>query len=286
MPKTAASSGQGQSHLQVVGNEAPLIDADKGSPVEMENLDGSGDILLICEHAGNRIPRSLQNLGLDQAVLSSHVAWDPGAAEVSKAIARLLDAPLILQRFSRLVYDCNRPPDAASAMPERSEIFDIPGNLGLTEAARQRRTEAIYRPFREEIARHLDQKMKQGRAPAVVTIHSFTPVFHGQRRSVELGLLHDADTALADAMLDMSEDWADLKVRRNEPYGPKDGVTHTLQVDAITRGLSNVMIEIRNDLIKTPAEQTAMATRLADLVTEGLSRLTQSEPNRSFGTTG
>ncbi|MEM7041518.1 MAG: N-formylglutamate amidohydrolase [Pseudomonadota bacterium] len=250
-----------------------MIAADEGPTVEFHNLDGKGDIVLICEHANNRLPRSLGDLGLDAEALSSHIAWDPGAADVAKLMATALDAPLVLQRFSRLVYDCNRPPEAESAIPVRSEVFDIPGNVGLTTAGRQERVDAIYRPFRAAVASVLDHRIGGGVAPLVVTIHSFTPVYHGQRRSVELGLLHDVDRTLADVMLNATAGWTDLVVRRNEPYGPDDGVTHTLQVDAIARGLKNVMIEVRSDLIATPAEQEAMAARLSDLVKEALRRL-------------
>jgi predicted N-formylglutamate amidohydrolase len=267
-----SSEGTG-SHQKAVGAAPALLAPDEGDPVDIVNPGGAAPVLLICEHASNRVPRSLDALGLDPTVLSSHAAWDPGAADVAGLMAAMLDAPLVLQRFSRLVYDCNRPPEAESAMPARSEIFDIPGNAGLGAAARQARVEAIYRPFRAGIAMMLEQHLAAGTAPAVVTIHSFTPVFHGRPRTVELGLLHDVDTALADAMLLASADWRDIDIRRNQPYGPADGVTHTLQVDAIARGLRNVMIEIRNDLIRTPAQQAAMAARLEGLVREGLRRL-------------
>ena len=142
--------------LQLVGAGAPLIAPDEGPPVELVNPDGSGEIVLICEHASNLVPRSLQALGLDDQALFSHVAWDPGAAPVARQMVAMLDAPLILQRFSRLVYDCNRPPHAESAMPEKSEVFDIPGNVGLTAEEREARTDALYRPFREAVASVID----------------------------------------------------------------------------------------------------------------------------------
>ncbi|MEM8951857.1 MAG: N-formylglutamate amidohydrolase [Pseudomonadota bacterium] len=286
MSEAIGTEERRRANLTLVGSEPPLIAADEEPPVEIVNPDGGGDVVLICEHAGNLVPRSLDSLGVSRDVLESHVAWDPGAAEVARLMAEMLDSPLILQRYSRLVYDCNRPPEAESAMPVRSEIFDIPGNAGLSDAARRARTDAIYRPFRAGVASVLDQAAALGKTPAVVTVHSFTPVFHGKRRTVELGLLYDRDTALADAMLDVSATWPDLDVRRNEPYGPADGVTHTLEVDAIARGLANVMIEIRNDLIIEPRQQSAMATRLSALVTKGMRRLTSNEPLGSLGVSG
>ena len=271
------SEKAGKWPSKAVGATAPLIAADEGPPVEVIDAEGAADVVLICEHASNRVPRSLNALGLDPAVLESHVAWDPGAAPVARLMAEALAAPLVLQRFSRLVYDCNRPPDAASAMPARSEIFDIPGNAGLDRAARMARVEGLYRPFRKSVAAMIDRHMRRGATPAVVTIHSFTPVFHGRPRSVGLGFLHDTDARLADALLGLCGDATDLQIRRNEPYGPEDGVTHTLQVDAIARGLPNVMIEIRNDLIATPDQQAAMATRLAGLIRRALGRLPPAE---------
>lgn len=290
MPKSMHPDDTAGSHLRVadeaVIETTSLIAPDEGAPVEIVNADGMSDVVLICEHAGRLIPRALQSLGLDPDVLSSHVAWDPGAAPVAREMAAILDAPLVLQRFSRLVYDCNRPPDAESAIPARSELFDIPGNAGLTEAERRERTDALYRPFRRAVATLLDRRQQHGQTSAFVTIHSFTLVYFGKPREVELGLLHDIDSTLADAMLEAASNWQDLIVRRNEPYGPEDGVTHTLQVDAIARGLPNVMIEIRNDLIQASDQQAAMATRLAELVSSGLTQLPMQEAPPDYGTTG
>ena len=256
--------------LKVVGDVRPLLTADEGSPVELWNPAGQADILLICEHAANRIPQTLADLGLGAEALDSHIAWDPGAAPVARMMSAALDAPLVLQRFSRLVYDCNRPPQAPDAMPAQSEIFDIPGNAGITAADRQARIDGIYAPFCRTVADWLDRSIASGRRPAVITVHSFTPVFHGHRRTVELGLLHDVDPRLADAMLALCRDVDDLDIRRNEPYSAEDGVTHTLQLHAISRGLLNVMIEIRNDLIRDQAGQRRLADRLSTLVDQAL----------------
>ena len=230
-------------------------------------------VVLVCEHASHRIPTSLDGLGLEEKARTSHVAWDPGAEPVARMMAESLGAALALQRFSRLVYDCNRPPDAESAMPARSEAFVIPGNARLSNRERERRTREVYEPFHRQVAELLDQSMQAGQAPALVTIHSFTPVFHGKRRAVEIGFLHDIDRRLADLMLSEAASWDDVNVQRNQPYGPEDGVTHTLQLHAIKRGLPNVMIEVRNDLIKTAAQQTAMAARLSNLVQNAITRL-------------
>jgi predicted N-formylglutamate amidohydrolase len=181
-------------------------------------------------------------------------------------LSELLDAPLVLQRYSRLVYDCNRPPESPGAMPVISESTRIPGNENLSDAQRKARTEALYRPFHAAVAQLLEAREK----PVLVTVHSFTPVYKGTPRTLDLGILHDDDARLADRLLQACESDADLTVRRNEPYGPQDGVTHTLQLHALPRGLANVMLEIRNDLIADETGQQRMANRLAPLLVQAV----------------
>lgn len=248
-----------------MGANTPDVAADHAQPgpVDLINPAGRGSFVLVCEHAANFIPPELQGLGLAPGLAGSHIAWDPGALPVAREMARILDAPLVAQRISRLVYDCNRPPEAASAIPEVSEVFPVPGNAGLSPADRQARVDAVYLPFRDALAACLDAQQAAGRTPTVVTVHSFTPVYKGRQRDVEVGILHDTDRRFADAVLRQAGAERALKVRRNEPYGPADGVTHTLRLHALPRGLENVMIEVRNDLIGDAASQRAMAAMLA-----------------------
>lgn len=248
-----------------------IVDSRSDGPaVELVNADARADILLICEHASNRIPLSLNDLGLDRPALESHIAWDPGAAQIARFLSRELDATLILQRFSRLVYDCNRSPQAADAILSHSDSWSVPNNEDLPHAERETRIREVYFPFRDRIAETLNARIESGRTPALVTIHSFTPVFAGRRRDLDLGILHDSDHRLADVLLDRAARDLDLTVRRNQPYGPEDGVTHTLAVHAIPRGLLNVMLEIRNDLVADAASQRHMAERLATCLTRAL----------------
>jgi predicted N-formylglutamate amidohydrolase len=235
--------------------------------VDVINPSGKADFVLVCEHASNFIPAELDNLGLKGDSVRSHIAWDPGALGVAREMSSILGAPLVAQRVSRLVYDCNRPPEAQSAMPAESEIYRIPGNVGLSAAARRARIERYYAPFHDALAACLDRRTAAGREPVIVTVHSFTPVFKGARRDLDIGILHDADSRFADVLLKVMEAETDLVIRRNAPYGPQDGVTHTLIVHALPRGLLNVMIEIRNDLIREPDQQSAMARLLSGLVT-------------------
>jgi predicted N-formylglutamate amidohydrolase len=182
----------------------------------------------------------------------------------------MLDAPLIAGGVSRLVFDCNRPPEAPSAIPERSELIEVPGNRNLSDAERARRIETVYRPFCAAVSAVLEARKARGQATALVTLHSFAPVYFGKRRSVEIGLLHDSDSHLADAMLARSRRFASRQVERNKPYGPEDGVTHSLKIHGIANGLQNVMIEVRSDLLTTSDEVAGITRELLTLLTPAL----------------
>ncbi|MFP5078136.1 N-formylglutamate amidohydrolase [Rhizobium sp. YIM 134829] len=259
-----------------------LLTTGDGAAVAEERPEAKGPVILVCEHASATLPERIGTLGLTEAALSSHIAWDPGALAVCRLLSEALDATLVFQRFSRLVYDCNRPPEAVSAMPPVSEVFEIPGNQGLTPKERLARTEALYFPFRDHLARLVAARKADGRAPVLVTVHSFTPIYFGKPREVELGILHDSDSRLADAMLAAGEGEAGVVIRRNAPYGPADGVTHTLIEHGVKAGIANVMIEIRNDLIAEESGQRVMAALLARLLGSGLAALA-NENNKDPG---
>ncbi|MCH2164963.1 MAG: N-formylglutamate amidohydrolase [Marinovum sp.] len=232
-------------------------------------------VLVVCEHATSHIPPEFNQLGLSDDVANSHVAWDPGALPVAERMAEELDAVLFYGTMSRLLYDCNRPPEAPSAIPARSEVFDIPGNANLTQAVRAARVAQVYTPFStalsDEISRHRETLQ------LLVTIHSFTPVFHGVKREVEIGILHGEDARFAQAMMQTKPHGAHFCIRLNEPYAADDGVAHTLDQHGHANDLPNVMIEVRNDLIATDADQRAMAHFLTDWVQQALDMFIHGE---------
>lgn len=230
-------------------------------------------VVVVCEHASARIPAPYADLGLGTEARRAHIAWDPGALAVAQTLAGHLGAALVAGCVSRLVYDCNRPPDAPDAMPVRSENYDIPGNAALSPADRAARVADVYTPFRAALA----AEMARHTAPVLVTVHSFTPVFNGIPRETEIGILHDADARLADAMLAAPP--LPQRIDRNAPYGPDDGVTHTLRAHALPRAAPNVMIEIRSDLIETAARQAAMGRALADWIGGALASLKAASEN-------
>ncbi|WP_280546612.1 N-formylglutamate amidohydrolase [Halomonas sp. 11-S5] len=244
---------------------------EQSSPsVEIHNRQANGPVVILCEHASHHIPEPYHDLGLNPAHRCSHAAWDPGARTVAVKLSEMLHAPLVASRISRLVYDCNRPPEAASAMPQRVEIIDVPGNHKLTAAQRSARVEAFYRPFCDAVTSVLVEREAHDIPTVLITIHSFTPNFHGRARAVEIGILHDADQRMADAMLAHSQLLPHRRIQRNVPYGPEDGVTHSLKLHGIDNGLANVMIEIRNDLLATREGEDTLARELSQLILPAL----------------
>jgi predicted N-formylglutamate amidohydrolase len=241
------------------GIMATILAEGEGHPAILVNENGSSPIVLVCEHASNTVPKSLGTLGMSDEDLRRHIALDIGAEGVSRILSKLLDAPLIMQRYSRLVYDCNRPPEADGAMPEVSEFFEIPGNKNLLPAARLARKQEISRPFHRALEEFLDKRAAERRLTIPVSIHSFTPVYKGVERNFDVGFLFDRDNWLANLLI---KAFPKDKARLNEPYGPKDGVMYLMNLHASPRGLKHVMIEIRNDLIANHTGQNTWANHL------------------------
>ncbi len=242
-----------------------------GTVFEVEGSGRDGQVLVVCEHASRRLPDTLGDIGLSPDQLESHIAWDIGAAGLAKELSLKLNGPLVRGAISRLVYDLNRPPEAHDAIPVQSEATVIPGNRDLSTAERVARVEQIYRPF--EAA--LDMEIRQRpRLKALVTVHSYTPVWFGDPREVEIGILCGRDPRLAELVLHAAREAAPHRdIRLNAPYGPQDGVAHTLDRHGAGNDLPSVMIEIRNDLIADEAHQAGLAADLASWVRTAVTSL-------------
>jgi len=242
--------------------------------VVVHNSNGRHPVVLVCEHASAFFPPRYQRLGLDHTNATGHIAWDPGAVETSRCLADKLDAVLVEGTVSRLIYDLNRPPDSPGAMAERSENTVVPGNIDLPSDEIKHRVETYYLPFKNKLATLLSSRTVD---PILITIHSFTPQYNGRDRDVEVGILHDVDTLLADRLLDVADGY---NIQRNAPYGPDDGVTHTLQQHGLAHGYLNVMIEIRNDLLTSKDACEAVAADLYRWITLALDGLCQPETHK------
>lgn len=257
-----------------------LLGASDGPSFEIVNREGTSPILLVCEHAANRVPARLGSLGLAPAQLASHVGWDPGALALAGRLSGALDAQLIAARFSRLVYDCNRPPDAPSAMPADTEVCAVPGNIDLTHDECSARVAEIYLPFHTALADLIARKRAAGQTPVVVTLHSFTPIFRGERRDVEIGFLYDRDSRIADAMREFCAGHSTYDVRLNQPYGPSDGVLHTVERHLRDGPFPYTMIEVRNDLLASENDLGDVATLLGSALSEAVPETDFNEPTR------
>lgn len=237
--------------------------------------DRMPQVVVICEHASNALPLGRPDLGgdlrLTEATRTSHAAWDIGALGLAQGLAQRLGGTLVHAPLSRLTYDLNRAPDHPGAMPERSEIHNIPGNQALTPADRLARVRSVYRPFHATLADTIAGIMAQGVRPALIAIHSFTPVYNGQPRTVQFGVIHDDDPTLSRAVVDAAQGCG-LDTRLNEPYSAAGDVTHTIRLHAVPCRLANTMLEVRNDLIADAPAQDAMADRLAPILARALAQ--------------
>lgn len=247
-----------------------LEDQPSAFPAKLINPLAASPVLLVCEHGSNAIPEEFAGLGLDAKTRESHIAWDPGALAVSRLLSERLDAKIVTTSASRLLYDCNRPPHAGDAIPEKSEAHTIPGNAGLSLRDKEDRVNRFYRPFHDL----LSAQFSGSPAPrALITIHSFEPVYLGKTREVEIGVIHDEDSRLAGVLLQKLQQQTNFRVALNDPYGPGDGVTHTLTAHGIRNAIPNVMLEIRNDLINVQAAQTRIAQQIGNALVTSLDTL-------------
>lgn len=248
--------------LRKVG--ATLLGPSDPEPVEIVNPNGASTILLVCEHAGRLIPAAMRGLGISAAEMDRHIAYDLGAEGVARKLSALLDAPLVLQRYSRLVVDCNRPFDAPDCMPEASDGTHVPGNCRLPATERTARFEAIHRPFHDAVARLLDLRARNARPTILVTVHSFTPRFRDRDRPWHLGVCSNRDQSFARRFMDcfVAEN-PDIATAHNEPYPVDDASDYTIPVHGEQRGISHVLLEMRNNEITHEREQERWARRLA-----------------------
>jgi predicted N-formylglutamate amidohydrolase len=251
----------------------PLLGPAEPSPFRVLRPHGTAPFVLTADHAGRRMPERLGRLGLTAGDLDRHIAWDIGIAGVTEYLSELLDAPAILQTYSRLVIDCNRTPGLPTSIPLISEATEIPGNQSISAAEAEARRLAIFEPYHAAIRQVLDARLGAGQRTILVAMHSFTPVYLGERRAVEVGVLYNRDPSYPSILLELLRSGGDLVVGDNEPYRVTDTSDYGIPVHGERRGLPHAEIEIRQDLIETTAGQNAWAARMATLLTEADRRL-------------
>ncbi|HVJ52100.1 MAG TPA: N-formylglutamate amidohydrolase [Aliidongia sp.] len=220
---------------------------------ELINPDGAARTLLLCDHAANIVPAEMGSLGLTEAELSRHIGWDIGAAAVTGSLARQLDAPAVLSGYSRLVIDCNRALDDPTAFPTVSDRLPIPGNQELSGNDKAMRADSFYWPYHRAIEARLDRFAAAQVAPAIISIHSFTPTMNEFDRPWHIGILWDKDPRLPMPLLAGLATIDGLVIGDNQPYSARDPEGFTLRHHAVRRGLPHVLIELRQDEIADAA---------------------------------
>jgi len=227
---------------------APFLGPNDPAPFQIINANAPLALQLICDHASNVVPGSLNALGLDHHVFERHIAYDIGAAAVTRNIANALNAPAVFAGFSRLVIDLNRPLGHPESMPETSDNIDIPGNHDLSETARKIRSDALFNPYHEAINQSISHTWQKGPAPVLFSIHSFTPNMNGEVRPWDVGILWNRDPRLALPLIAGLKKTG-LNVGDNQPYSGRDNLAYTVDMHGTAAGLTNCVIEIRQDQI-------------------------------------
>jgi predicted N-formylglutamate amidohydrolase len=233
----------------------------------VSNPLGSSSILLVCEHASHFIPPEYSGLSMAEQDLVSPAAWDPGALMVARRLSFKLDAVLIEATVSRLIYDCNRPPESSDAIRAQSELYEIPGNANISAEEHLSRVRTVHDPFHAAVDDALTKHIKNnGESSILISIHSFMPVYFGKHREAELGFLHGEGSTLAKAACDIATDEGRYRCRMNEPYSSADGVLYLIDRHGSTRGVPSLMLEISNALIASPVQAAQMGDYLASLL--------------------
>ncbi len=227
---------------------------------ELVNPNGRSKTVLICDHASNRIPLRLGDLGLGPEPLMDHIAWDPGAASVARVLSELLDAPLVLSAYSRLVIDCNRPLASSESIAEESAGTEVPGNRELTSSQRRRRVDEVFSPYHRAISSLLDARL--GRSSRLLSIHSFTANLSGVRRPWPIGVANRQDRRLADCLIRALQENDIGPVGDNEPYSIEDSHDYSLPTHGERHGIAHAMIEIRQDGLRDSSDARFWAERL------------------------
>lgn len=250
-----------------------LLAPDEPEVVAVQNPHAGSPILFISDHAGRRIPRRLGTLGLGDADLERHVAWDIGIQGVTAPIADKLGATYIYQRYSRLVIDCNRRPGVAQSVMLMSDGIEIHGNRNLTQAEIGARETEILHPYHRVIEQELERRKAAGRPTVIVAMHSCTPVFgNDPPRPWHIGLIAHSDWRIGDALIELLTAETDLCVGRNKPYEVNMETDYTVPIHAEGRGLPYVEIEIRQDLIGDERGQLHWAELLSAILPRAVER--------------
>jgi len=226
------------------------------------------DYLVICDHASNYIPLEYKNLGVSKKDLQSHRAFDLGASQVASELSNLLSCNLVMANFSRLLIDPNRGKDDPTLIPKLSEGKIIKGNINISmfedDIERSKRIHQFYLPYHKQINRFIDKSLDNGKIPKILSIHSFTPIWKGKKREIDVGILWDKDNRLSKIFLNSLKN---IKLGDNKPYSGRLK-NDTLYKHATSRGIPHILIELRQDLLKKDKDKLQWANKIHNVLKE------------------
>ena len=237
-----------------------------------EQIDAAaGPLLFLCDHASNAMPPSYGTLGLEQGAFATHIAYDIGAAEVTRTLAGTFGAPAILGRWSRLLIDLNRGSDDPTLIMQLSDGRIIPGNRSLQESEIAHRITAYHEPYHKAIDAAIARARGERLVPVIVSVHSFTPIWKGAHRPWDVGVLWDRDARLARPLVKRLAE-AGFTVGDNQPYSG-ELENDCLYLHATMNGLPHVLIEIRQDHIANAEAANAFGERLSPILSLALANM-------------
>lgn len=243
-----------------------LLNNDEPPAWELHNPNSTSPLVILCDHARNRIPHQLNGLGLNPDHLENHIGYDIGAMDVSQRLSQYFESRLFLAGYSRLVIDLNRHPGDGSSIPEVSDEIEIPANWGLTPEDIIQRENALFWPYHNAVTKELEAIHAQGQTPVILSLHSFTPTFRGFQRPWQIGVLWDQDQRISKPLIDRLSQLPDICVGDNEPYHARHPLGFTMDVHCERNGYPHILLELRQDLI----DDGEGAAHWADLIYQHL----------------
>ena len=248
-------------------SKSTLLSSEELPAATVLNKSSDAPILFVCDHSSNRVPNSLSKLGLSSEQLQQHIAWDRGTAELAQALNERLAYRMVMCNYSRLVIDCNRQQSDETLVCVTSDQIPIPGNQNLSAQQHDARVKHIYQPYHQAISQELDDLQTIHQAPAIISLHSFTPQLRGQeKRPWHVGLLWDKDQRLAEHFIEYFAAFDDLCVGENLPYSGKDVADYTIDHHGEDRGIACLSIEVRQDLLADTQGVSIWAEHIANVV--------------------
>ncbi|MDA0262436.1 MAG: N-formylglutamate amidohydrolase [Proteobacteria bacterium] len=259
-----------RSSLGSTTSPADATVVDGSLAFQVLNPESKARFLLVCDHASRHVPGRYNGLGLNEATLQRHIAWDIGAGDVTRRLVELLDAPAVIGGISRLVIDCNRPPEDPTSIVRVSDGVMIPGNQGIDDTEISLRRSSFLEPYHEAVDAMLDRFPQRAIVPALIPVHSFTPVMDGFERPWHIGVLWDRDPRVAARLLRALRENPAIEVGDNQPYTGSNPKSYSLQRHGEAGGRPHASLEIRQDLIDTPRGVETWAYIVADALRRAL----------------